>query len=560
VAGTTLAFSLQAPTLTGTGGGFRCNYEPYSFGGDDGQILLDITSSSCLAQAFAAAKLGPVSGLRLFYTAADVHDRAADALVVSLGAAALKQLGATTLTGTGVLDMVRTSVGQPPPPAPGAPGGGVVCKTMMDAATPHAGVACVFPFTYQGRTYDACTMDVDGRANARAWCPTKTDVNGNAMRSTGHWGYCPETCPVHGVVTVPVPVTPAPVPVPIPVPIPVPVPVPVPAVPAPVPVPVPVPAVPQPTQAPTPVPLSAQCQRFAGSSGTSAANAVSASATVITTVDRGMQQCVFPFVYIDPSTGIQTTYTACTAVSDADQRPWCSTKTNADGLHLKGNWGHCPTSRRLLRPDSQRSEEGEQKRQRALFDRDVVRRRLTSGVVAAWSAVGSTAGPPQCVRDCPGIDTVTDQTTLGCFSACAVTHVCVSDCAQSIRDMLASKKDQCVNNKNKEPPPPLGGKTDTEFVSSSTATTPVEVLPRCLQSCPGFQKVLSSQLNCAALKEWAVIVVGASASAASSFWDTLMLGDRRRLQNGAHACTVTCPDLTGAHTLASRTCSADAHT
>jgi hypothetical protein len=291
-----------------------------------------------------------------------------------------------------------------------------------------------------------------------------------------------------------------------------------------------------------------------------------------------MRLCVFPFVYVDPTTRVQTTHTSCTAAGDAEGRAWCSTKTNAGRFHLKGNWGHCPAGRQLHSgsgPGSElqraaQEEEEEEERRRSLFERDVARQ---LDEVAAWGAIGGTAGPPECVADCPGIGTVTDHPTLVCFSACAVTHPCVSDCSQSIHILLDSKKSRCGANANEQqqpppPPPAAGTEVDTEFVSSPASTppsspggSPVAVLPRCLRSCPGFQQVLASQLNCAGLKEWAAIVVGASsassASSAESFWS--LLGDGRRLQDGAHACAATCPDLKGVQTLASRDCSSSAH-
>ena len=39
---------------------------------------------------------------------------------------------------------------------------------------------CVFPFTYQGKTHYKCTYDSSD--NGRAWCATKTDRYGNAIR------------------------------------------------------------------------------------------------------------------------------------------------------------------------------------------------------------------------------------------------------------------------------------------------------------------------------------------------------------------------------------------
>ena len=47
--------------------------------------------------------------------------------------------------------------------------------------------------------------------------------------------------------------------------------------------------------------------------------------------------CIFPFV-ID---GIS--HTGCTmhGIEDTEYMPWCSTKVDKDGNHIKGNWGDC---------------------------------------------------------------------------------------------------------------------------------------------------------------------------------------------------------------------------
>lgn len=49
------------------------------------------------------------------------------------------------------------------------------------------------------------------------------------------------------------------------------------------------------------------------------------------------QPCVFPFRYRGHF------YTGCTAHSDMDTRPWCSTSTDNFGQHLPGSdsWGYC---------------------------------------------------------------------------------------------------------------------------------------------------------------------------------------------------------------------------
>eukprot|EP00040_Diaphanoeca_grandis_P020525 m.109218 g.109218 ORF g.109218 m.109218 type:complete len:450 (-) comp27934_c3_seq1:228-1577(-) len=60
-----------------------------------------------------------------------------------------------------------------------------------------AGTPCVFPFTYYGVKYSACTTDdTDG---SYAWCATKVDNNGEAEE--GHWATC-QGCDVEKTVAV----------------------------------------------------------------------------------------------------------------------------------------------------------------------------------------------------------------------------------------------------------------------------------------------------------------------------------------------------------------------
>ena len=50
-------------------------------------------------------------------------------------------------------------------------------------------------------------------------------------------------------------------------------------------------------------------------------------------------KCVFPFIWKG------TKYTGCTAW----RRPWCSTKTDSNNKHIRGNWGYCDASCQALR-------------------------------------------------------------------------------------------------------------------------------------------------------------------------------------------------------------------
>ena len=54
--------------------------------------------------------------------------------------------------------------------------------------------------------------------------------------------------------------------------------------------------------------------------------------------------CVFPFtIFTDNKDGNaeNNTYFECTTNHDPDKRPWCSTKVDLNGVHLKDHWGHC---------------------------------------------------------------------------------------------------------------------------------------------------------------------------------------------------------------------------
>jgi len=60
---------------------------------------------------------------------------------------------------------------------------------------PDAGSACVFPFIYDGETYNECTID-GAEDGYTPWCSTKTDESGNHIGGNGHYGTCGYECKI----------------------------------------------------------------------------------------------------------------------------------------------------------------------------------------------------------------------------------------------------------------------------------------------------------------------------------------------------------------------------
>ena len=55
----------------------------------------------------------------------------------------------------------------------------------------NAGKICVFPFKFDGVTYNGCTTVIDDKL----WCSTLTN-NGVHVGGQNQWGYCNSQCPV----------------------------------------------------------------------------------------------------------------------------------------------------------------------------------------------------------------------------------------------------------------------------------------------------------------------------------------------------------------------------
>ena len=66
-----------------------------------------------------------------------------------------------------------------------------VCKTK-DGPT-AGGKACVFPFSFDGVTYNGCpSWPADA---SETWCSTKVDTAGNHVTGGGNFGFCSADCP-----------------------------------------------------------------------------------------------------------------------------------------------------------------------------------------------------------------------------------------------------------------------------------------------------------------------------------------------------------------------------
>lgn len=166
----------------------------------------------------------------------------------------------------------------------------------------------------------------------------------------------------------------------------------------------------------------------------------------MTTIDRGRKPCVFPFTYINPTTRQKTTFSQCTTVGDPNGATWCSTKVSDNGYHLKGNWGHCPAnSQRELQQRDYSADAKQAFNSKSMLGSRKRRMTTSANVWSGFGQVSGFSGPPVCVQDCPRLDKVTDQNSLACFSACAMTHPCTSDCSQDTKDRLNREKLKCDN-------------------------------------------------------------------------------------------------------------------
>ena len=62
---------------------------------------------------------------------------------------------------------------------------------------PGANKPCIFPFRYNGVSYNTCTLDSADEEN-KPWCSTLVDENNNHVPGGGHYGDCGPKCPLPG--------------------------------------------------------------------------------------------------------------------------------------------------------------------------------------------------------------------------------------------------------------------------------------------------------------------------------------------------------------------------
>lgn len=196
------------------------------------------------------------------------------------------------------------------------------------------GKPCVFPFTFEGRSYSACTTD--GRSDGYRWCATTADYDRDKL-----FGFCPtrgaclpachwSTQPAHRLPAAPLPhpggwaCEPRPLPLPGP----------------------PLPSLLSISSIP---PLA--CNRGTTILGLPVWPApgslsdppthppahprpwVSSVDSTVTGGNSAGELCVFPFVFLGKE------YSACTREGRSDGHLWCATTSNFDSDR---KWGFCP--------------------------------------------------------------------------------------------------------------------------------------------------------------------------------------------------------------------------
>merc|ERR1712223_1957348 len=65
-------------------------------------------------------------------------------------------------------------------------------RTCTTVSGPASGKPCVFPFTWQGKTFTSCPKEGDDQG--KLWCSTMVDQAGNHVAGQGQYGFCSQTC------------------------------------------------------------------------------------------------------------------------------------------------------------------------------------------------------------------------------------------------------------------------------------------------------------------------------------------------------------------------------
>ena len=67
----------------------------------------------------------------------------------------------------------------------------MVCTTVS-GSKPNA--SCIFPFKFNGITFDECTTMDNAEGDLTPWCSTLVDDSGEHVYEAGNWGHCGPDC------------------------------------------------------------------------------------------------------------------------------------------------------------------------------------------------------------------------------------------------------------------------------------------------------------------------------------------------------------------------------
>ena len=69
--------------------------------------------------------------------------------------------------------------------------GNIGCTTVS-GSKPNA--SCIFPFKFNGITFDECTTEGTDEGDITPWCSTLVDDSGVHVGDAGNWGNCGPDC------------------------------------------------------------------------------------------------------------------------------------------------------------------------------------------------------------------------------------------------------------------------------------------------------------------------------------------------------------------------------